>query len=345
MLLSLGAMFAMFRFKIGVLTTLGGASVLGIALHLLGAICSQRQGDDEMLKLRLSFALATLVISAGAQAAEPWETTIATALGKPGNEMPGGVYRVGLPRSDLKVTIGGVTIKPGLALGSWVAFMRHGQGDEVMVMGDLVLTDAEVNPVMKRLAEGGIEITALHNHLLSSTPHTMYMHIAGNGDGAKLAATLHAALALSKTPLLAATAGAPLPAAAPLDLDTAGIDSALGHKGKVNAGVYSVSLSRAETLHEGGLALPDAMGTGIGINFQPTGSGHAAIAGDLVLTAGEVNPVLRILRENGIEVEALHNHMLDDEPRLFFMHFWANDDAVKLAKGLRAGLDKMNVRR
>jgi hypothetical protein len=298
-----------------------------------------------MLRLRLSFALAALAIPAATQAAEPWEDAIAASLGKQGTEMPGGVYRVGLPRSDIKVTVGGVTLKPSLALGSWVAFMRHGEGDQVMVMGDLVLTDAEVNPVMKRLAEGGIEITALHNHLLSSTPHTMYMHIAGQGDGAKLAAALHAALTLSKTPFPAAKTGAAAPAAAPLDLDTAGIDSALGHKGKANGGVYAVSVSRAETLREGGMAIPDAMGTGIGINFQPTGKGRAASAGDLVLTANEVNPVLRTLRANGIEIEALHNHMLDEEPRLFFMHFWANDDAVKLARGLRAALDQMNIRK
>jgi biotin operon repressor len=298
-----------------------------------------------MLQLRLTLALATLAAPGAVHAAEPWENAVATALGKSGAEMPGGVYRVGLPRSDLNVTVDGVTIKPSLALGSWVAFMRMGKGDEVMLMGDLVLTDAEVNPVMQDLVKGGIDITALHNHLLNSTPHTMYMHISGHGDPAKLAASLHRALSLSKTPFATAASGVPAAASPPLELDTNGIDSALGHKGKANGGVYSVSVSRAETLREGGMTLPDAMGTGIGINFQPTGSGRAAIAGDLVLTATEVNPVLRTLRTNGIEVEALHNHMLDDQPRLFFMHFWANDDAVKLAKGLRAALDQMNVRR
>jgi len=296
-----------------------------------------------MLHLRLTFALAALAAPFTAQAAQPWEDAIATALGKHGAEMPGGVYRIGLPRSDLEVMIDGVRLEPALALGSWVAFMRDGPTNEVTLMGDLVLTDAEVNPVMKRLIEGGIEITALHNHLLSSTPHTMYMHVAGHGDGAKLAAVLRAALALSKTPFPAAHAIAPAPAPAPLDLDTDAIDRTLGHKGKVNGGVYAVSIARAETPHEGAMAIPDAMGTAIGINFQPTGNGRAAIAGDLVLTADEVNPVLRALRENDIEVEALHNHMLDDEPRLFFMHFWANDDAVKLAKGMRAALDEMNI--
>jgi hypothetical protein len=296
-----------------------------------------------MPAFRLILAAAALAAS-NAHAAEPWEDAIATALGKPGTEMPGGVYRVGLPRSDLKVTVEGVALKPSLALGSWVAFMRHGAGNDVMLMGDLVLTDEEVNPVMKRLVDGGIEITALHNHLLSSTPHTMYMHVAGHGDGARLAATLHDALALSKTPFPAAGASAPAATAVPLDLDTNAIDQALGHKGKANGGVYAVGIPRAEAPREGGIAIPDAMGTAIGINFQPTGNGRAAIAGDLVLTADEVNPVLRTLRANGIDVEALHNHMLDDEPRLFFMHFWANDDAVKLAKGMGAALGQMKVK-
>lgn len=298
------------------------------------------------LCLAPALALAALGLPCAAHAAEPWEAAIATALGKPGTEMPGGVYRVGLPRSDLNVVVDGVTLKPSLALGSWVAFMREGRGNGVMVMGDLVLTDAEVNPVMQRLVEGGIEITALHNHLLSSTPHTMYMHVAGHGDGAKLAATLRAALAVSKTPFPVPGASAPAAAPAPLDLDTAAIDRALGQKGKDNGGgVYAVSVTRADGPREGGMVIPDAMGAAIAINFQPTGNGRAAIAGDLVLTAQEVGPVLRALRANGIEVEALHNHMLDDQPRLFFMHFWANDDASKLARGMRAALDKMNIKR
>ena len=284
-------------------------------------------------------ALAALSQIAGAaHASEPWEDAVAVALGKPGTEMPGGVYRVGFPRTDLKVVLDGITVKPTLALGSWVAFMRH--GNEVMVIGDLVLTDDEVNPVMKRLLEGGLTITALHNHLLRATPHTMYMHVGGTGDGAKLAAALHAALALSHTPFPSpstATAAPATPAPA-LEIDTAALDQTLGHKGKVNNGVYAFSIPRAVTPSAGGMTIPEAMGSAIAINFQPTGGGKAAIAGDLVLTADEVNPVLRSLRSNGIEVTALHNHMLDDEPRLFFMHFWANDDAIKLARGLADAL-------
>jgi hypothetical protein len=212
-----------------------------------------------------------------------------------------------------------------------------------MVMGDLVLTEGEINPVMKTLADGGIEITALHNHLLRAQPATFYMHVLGHGDPVKLARALHDGLVLSRTPLAAAPAAAAAPQ--PLDLDTAMIDRTLGAKGNVAGGVYQVGIKRAETIQDGGMDVPVAMGSAEAINFQPTGGGKVAITGDFVLTAKEVNPVLRALRENGIEVTALHNHMLDDEPRLFFMHFWANDDAVKLSAGLRKALDQINLDR
>ncbi|SDR56217.1 protein of unknown function [Rhizobiales bacterium GAS113] len=270
--------------------------------------------------------------------AEPDWQDVARALGKEGAVQQGGVYRVGLPRTDLKVRLDGVDIKPGLALGSWLAFMP--MGDEAMVMGDLVLTGDEVNPVMKTLLESGIDVTALHNHLLRSDPPTMYMHVAGHGDPLKLAASLHAGLALSKTPM------GPAPAAQPqsVDLDMAAIDVAMGYKGKANGAIYQFSIPRADPIQDGGMVVPEAMGSALAINFQATGGGKAAIAGDLVLVASEVNPVLRALRMNGIEVTAVHNHMLDDQPRLFFMHFWANDDALHLAKGLRAALGKVAVK-
>jgi len=304
--------------------------------------------------VRLSHMLVTAGLALGlalpASAAENDWAKVADALGKSGAEMPGNVYRVGLPRTDLHVTLDGVAIKPTLALGSWLAFQSN--GDVTMVMGDLVLTEDEIGPVMKKLLENGIEITALHNHLLRAQPATFYMHVLGHGDPAKLATALHDGLALSGTPLGNATAsvssqppsgGAAQPPQ--LDLDTAMIDRTLGAKGKAVGGVYQVGVPRAETIHDNGMEVPVAMGSAEAINFQPTGGGKAAITGDFVLTAKEVNPVLRALRENGIEVTALHNHMLDDQPRLFFMHFWANDDAQKLAQGLRAALDKINVAR
>jgi hypothetical protein len=269
-----------------------------------------------------------------------WQARVGEALGKTGSAAPGGIYRVGLPRTDLKVTLDGLELKPGFALGGWLAFAP--MGDQAMVMGDLVLTMDEVSPVMKKLAEGGIEVTALHNHLLRNQPFTMYMHVLGHGDPVKLAAAPHTALAESKTPLSAAAA-APAAAPPPIDLDTAAIDQALGAKGANNGGVYQFGIPRAEPIKDAGMDVPPAMGSANAINFQPTGGGKAAITGDFVLIAKEVNPVLKTLRDHGIEVTAIHNHMLDDQPHLYFMHFWANDDAKKLAEGLKAALAQINI--
>jgi hypothetical protein len=248
----------------------------------------------------------------------------------------GDVRRYGFPRSDLTVTLDGVTIKPTLALGGWVAFKpMHG---EAMVMGDLVLLESEIRPVMTKLTAEGLEITAVHNHLLRANPATFYMHVGGHGDPLKLATALHDALAISKTPLSVSPAAAP-PA---IDLDTAQLDQIIGAKGQNNGGVYAFGVPRRDPINEGGMEISPVgpMGLAQGINFQPTGGGKAAITGDFVLTGEEVNPVIKALLDNGIEVTALHSHMLDEQPRLFFMHFWANDDALKLAKGLRAALDK-----
>jgi Domain of Unknown Function (DUF1259) len=289
-------------------------------------------------QLALTAVLAG-VSSLAVAADDDWQARVGAALGKTGAAAPGGIYRVGLPRTDLKVTLDGVELKPGFALGSWLAFEK--MGDEGMVMGDLVLTMDEVNPVMTKLAAGGIEITALHNHLLRNQPFTMYLHVQGNGDPVKLAGVLHTALAESKTPLSAAAAPSPTPP--PIDLDTAAIDQALGAKGTNNGGVYQFGIPRAEPIKDDGMDVPPAMGSAIAINFQPTGGGKAAITGDFVLIAKEVNPVLKALRDHGIEVTAIHNHMLDDQPHLYFMHFWANDDARKLAEGLKAALAQINI--
>lgn len=300
--------------------------------------------EKKMRKSKLilgSVLTITLAVSHPAMAAD-W-SAVATALGKSGTE-GAGAYRVGLPRTDLNVTLDGITLKPALALGSWVAFLP--MGSNVMAMGDLVLTEDEVGPVMKKLSEGGIEISALHNHLFHASPATFYMHIYGEGDGVKLATAIHEGLSLSKTPFPAS--GAPAPAAGtppPLDLDTAAIDAALGAKGANAAGVYQVNVARGAPVKEHGMNLPIPMGASEAINFQPLGAGKAAITGDFMLTAAEVNPVLRALRENGIEVTALHNHMLTDEPRLFFMHFWAHDDLAKLLTGLKAAMSHVAIKK
>src|ERR1700674_88279 len=260
------------------------------------------------------------------------------ALGKTAS-VQGEVHRYGIPRTDLQVTLDGVTIKPALALGGWLGFEPTQDG--TLVMGDLVLTETEVNPVMPKRLESGIEITAVHTHWMRASPATFYMHIHGHGDPVAMATAIRAALAESATPF-----GAPAtpPAqAAQIELDTDKLDAAIGVKGKVNGGVYQFSVPRRDPITEDGQSIPPAMGTAIVINFQPTGGDKAAITGDFVVTAEEVNPMIRALRENGIEGTAIHSHMLGEQPRLFFVHFWANDDAVKLAKGLQAALEKIAV--
>lgn len=224
-----------------------------------------------------AIALAAAAAVATPAAAEDW-SRVAEALGKSGTELPGGIYKIGLPRTDIHATLDGVELKPGFALGGgWLAFEKMGNGS--MVMGDLVLTGEEINPVMAKLVQGGIAVTALHNHLLRNQPATMYMHVLGTGDPVKLAATLHAALAESKTPLAAAASGASQPATAPaapprLDLDTTALDRALGAKGINNGGVYQFSIARAQPVKESGMVVPPAMGSAQAINFQPTGGGR-----------------------------------------------------------------------
>ena len=285
-------------------------------------------------------ALAIAAFAAPAFAAPgPDLSPVAQALGKSGAVQADGGYRVPFPRSDLHVTLDGVPLKAGFALGGWVGFAPMGK--IAMVMGDLVLTQDEVSPVMKSLEENGFEITALHNHLLRADPGTLYMHIMGEGDPVKLAGAVHTALALSKTPF----AAAPPPPAGDLGLDTAALDKIIGAKGKLNGGVLQYGIPRKAPVRERGMVVPASLGSAIAINFQPTGSGKAAITGDFILVASEVNPVLRALRANGIEVTALHSHMLTEQPRTFFMHFWANDDAAKLAQGLRAALDHVATKK
>jgi hypothetical protein len=279
---------------------------------------------------------AAITMSSGAAAQEIDWKKIDDALGRSA-AVTADVHRYGFPRTDLSITLDGVAIKPALALGGWTAFKpAHGGA---MMMGDLVLLESEITPVMTAAIENGLEITAIHNHVLRANPATFYMHVSGHGDPVKLANALRTALAASKTPLTSPSA-----AAAPdIALDTAELDRIVGVKGKPVGGVYQFGIPRRDSITESGMSLDPAapLGLATGVNFQPTGDGKAAITGDFVLTPTEVNPVIRALRANGIEVTALHSHMLNEQPRLFFMHFWANDEALKLAKGVRAALDKM----
>ncbi|HSP15366.1 MAG TPA: DUF1259 domain-containing protein [Thermoanaerobaculia bacterium] len=277
---------------------------------------------------------AILSIATSAFAADP--AALDAILGRAGAPQPGGVTKYSFPRTDLAVTVGGVRIRPALALGSWAAFNGS------MVMGDLVLTENEVNAVISALQAGGIDQTAVHNHLLHETPRVVYMHFEGHGDAATLARAFRAGLQKTKTPLAAATQQ---PAPAPLNLPVADLDRILGAAGKANGGVDQFSIPRADRIMEGEMEIPPSMGVATAINVQPIGLGRAVVTGDFVLTAGEVNGVIRALRNGAIEVTALHSHMLTEEPRLFFMHFWGNGDAVTLAKTLRSALDVTNVKR
>jgi hypothetical protein len=262
------------------------------------------------------------------------------ALGRQGKDFPGDVHKLGFPRSDLKVTLDGTPIKAPLALGSWVAFMPTQGG--AMLMGDLVLTETEIGPVMKRLVAGGMEITAVHNHLLRTSIPIIYMHVAGHGDPVRLAETVHAALALTGTPLAQgpATASSVAPS-----LDLKSLEGILRVKGTESGGVDQFSIPRADAIRDHGAMVPPAMGTAIGINFEPTGDGRAAATGDFVLISSEVQPVLRDLLAHGIEVTALHTHMIGDSPTLYFMHFWAVQNPDQLARGLSSALDLMHVKR
>ena len=275
--------------------------------------------------------------AAPAPTSGPWKS-VEDAMGRPGQVQPGNVIKFALPRKDLHVSLDGVDIKPGLALGSWTAFRQDGAG--AMVMGDLVLTEDEVEPVMMKLQEGGIHESAVHNHLIGESPHVMYMHIASHGDPVQMAKAIHDAVALTKTP--GPDANPAPPATTELGIDQKQIEQILGHTGKVNGGVLQIGVPRTEAITDSGMTVPPSMGVATALNFQPAGNGKAAITGDFVLLANEVNPVIKALRQNGIAVTALHSHMLMEEPRLFFMHFWANDDALKLAQGLRAALDATN---
>lgn len=279
-------------------------------------------------------AVATAGINASAQTPN-WKD-VDTSMGRAGTLQPDSTYRFAFPRSDMNVIVDGVKLKPALALGGWVAMKAVTGG--VVAMGDLVLAEDEVTAVLTKLQQGGIEQTAVHHHVLRESPRVLYMHVHAHGDAVKIAKAIHDAIVLTKI------LPPPPPTAAQGDLgiDADAVGKALGYAGKVNGGVLQFGIPRAESIRDAGMPIPASMGLSTAINFQPTGSGKAAITGDFVMTAAEVNPVIRALRESGIEVTALHSHMLNEEPRLFFMHFWANDDAVKLAKGLRSALERTN---
>jgi hypothetical protein len=286
--------------------------------------------------LRRAVVVATLALVAPRHAmfaqTLDW-SAVDRALGRAGSDQPGAVHKFGFPRSDLNVTVHGVPVRPALALGSWVAFKRLASGQS-MAMGDLVLTQDEVARVMSKLQDGGVEQSALHNHLVGDVPHVMYMHVMAKGDAVKIATTIHDALATTATPMGASSGAVPA-----VMLDTVAIARVLGVAGKSNGGVYQIAVPRPETIREDGEEIPPSMGLATAINIQSTTSGRAVATGDFVLLPAEVNPVIRALEANGIAVTALHSHLIMDQPHVLFMHFWGDANESALARGLRAALD------
>ena len=255
---------------------------------------------------------------------------IAKAMGKEG-DLTGEMYRVSFPRSDLTVKVGNVVIKPALALMSWAAFVKS--GTTAITYGDLVLLDDEINPIISKLEERGIELSALHNHLLHENPRIMYIHFVVRGDEVEIAKGIREALALTKSPLVSTPS---TPETKP-ELAKE-IERIIGYEGVMGGGVFHIIVPRNDVhVHAIDATIPGSMGMNTPLNFQLDGK-NAAINGDFMLLAAELNPVIKVLRANSIEIASVHNHMLDDEPRLIFMHFWAYGDAVDLAKGLKAAL-------
>ena len=244
------------------------------------------------------------------------------------------VLKLTFPRTDLHVNIGGIPVEPGLGLTSWIAFKQH--RNRTMIMGDLVLLDQEINPVISKLIEGGVAVTALHNHLIGETPDIMYLHFEGHGEALKLAETMKEALELTGTPLTS------LPVQSVGNIDWTIIESILGRTGQKKGNLLLFSIPRADKIYEDGMEIPPFMGLEIPINFERVGN-QVATTGDFVLLAKEVNPVVRALRKNGIQITAIHNHMLFETPRVFFLHFWGVGRPEQLAKGIKEALEQTNI--
>lgn len=289
--------------------------------------------------LLLSSPLA-LPSPVGAADSPTWES-VDRILGRPGKPFPGDVRKYGWPRADLHITTGGVALEPALALGSWAGFVETSAEGQVMTMGDLVLLAPEVNPVVRALQAGGLDVLAIHNHLIGESPQVVYVHFGGHGPAGRLAEALRSALDATKTPLAPPAA----PPAGPSADEKAALDkvqAVMGRKGSLAGRVLQVAVPRAARIEEDGMEVPASVGMATALNFQVVG-GQVAATGDFVLVAQEVNPVIRELEAHGIQVTALHSHMLRETPRLFFMHFWALDEPERVAAGLKTALAKVAV--
>jgi len=258
-------------------------------------------------------------------------SVIEKALGVAG-QMQEGAYIVRFPRSDLRMTLSSEPVPTALGFGSWTAWKETGMG--MMVMGDIVLLEKEVNPFISALAEANVSVTALHNHFFFEEPRIFFMHIGGMGDAAAMARRIRAALSKTGTPLPpAASPSQPAPA-----LDTKRLEQIIGHPGQAGGGVFKITIGRPG-VKMGRVELTASMGLNTWAAFEGTEE-RAHVAGDVVMLPREVNPVIRALRKGGINLTAVHNHMLDEDPRVFFLHYWGTGPAIKLAETVRAAFDQ-----
>ncbi|MGW8881280.1 DUF1259 domain-containing protein [Streptomyces mirabilis] len=262
---------------------------------------------------------------------------VGEVLGRPG-DIRRFMYHTGLPRRDLTVFSRGIRINPALVLGSHVSFVRYAD-HSTLLMGDAVVTECELQHFGDVLQEHGIMQTAIHKHLLAHEPDVWWVHLHAHGHNpVTVARGLRAAFDCTGTPPAEPATSSP-----PVDLDTAAIDAAMGVKGTTDGEIYKCTYVRRETVADGPVILPPGLGATTSANFQPLGGGRAALSGDLVMIAQEVQPALMALRHGGVELVEMHHHNLADEPRLFFVHYWAVGDAVSLAKAVRRAVDTTNV--
>lgn len=295
------------------------------------------------MKRCILFVLCVLVVSAAAEAQNiPSEyQQVLTTLGKTG-DFKANVLKVNIPRNDLSVTVANVKTPTPFGFGGWVALTK-GTGDTTVMMGDLVLTEDEVNPVMSALLENGLEVTALHNHFFWEQPRIFYMHVHGQGTPADLARKLKPAVDLIGKGTAPAAAPPSSPSSAPpaAKMDTAKLAKIVGAEGEQTGDVYKITIGRDDLkLTEMGAPINARMGLNTWAAFVGTDQ-NAAIAGDVAMLSGEVTPVLKALRKNGLDVVAIHHHMTQTQPTVFFLHYWGTGPADKLATGFKAALSEL----
>ncbi|MDP4115249.1 MAG: DUF1259 domain-containing protein [Bacteroidota bacterium] len=289
------------------------------------------QWDKKMKTAIVLICIIIVAISSKTYAQGNSWNEVEKIIGKNGN-VQGNVLKITFPRTDLNVKVKDVKIEPALALTPWLAFYK--MGDETMIMGDLVLLLDEVPNVIKTVVENGLEITAIHNHILNETPQIIYMHVGGSGEPLELAKKIKSVLNQTKIPIQTAK-----PVTNKPDYDWTNVQNVIGVKGQINGNVLQFSIPRSEPITENGMEIPTYMGVTTTFNIQLVKEKSIA-TGDFIVMADEVNSVIKALNENNITVTALHSHMLKESPRLFFLHFWGSDTPMNIAKGLKEGLNK-----